>query len=223
MARDERTRGWLRSAGTRYATESQRCYYQEQLREKPEGHDGLIVPAKMADKPTSKVVGLLRQPPSSQLSNVNEYGDEQLLWSDEELDDVTSAYNSNGMSFNAYSSVSTSRQKHHWLSDTGATHRMCNDITSFRTFKKWSAQVDFGGEDTDGKVIGSGHVLLRLHSSNNSAPNHLTECSLYSDIEKNLLSSYSLGEKGLTLVFEKIGFVFLKPANASEPVSFRID
>ncbi|KAK9234764.1 hypothetical protein V1525DRAFT_421950 [Lipomyces kononenkoae] len=136
----------------------------------------------MADEPTLKIVE------TSALSNVNEYDDEHLLWSDEELDDVTNAY-SNEMSFNAYSSASTSVQKHVWLLDTGATHHMCNDITSFRTLNKWFAQVGFCGEETDGKVLGCGDVLLRLHSSTNGVPNCAKSSSVteYSDIEENVV------------------------------------
>ncbi|KAK9364333.1 hypothetical protein V1509DRAFT_643805, partial [Lipomyces kononenkoae] len=179
----------------------------------------------MVAEPTSKVVGTKKSAMSKQsatqgtntpeqirTSNVITYDEEQLLWSDdEELDDVTSVY-SNGKSFTAYSSAPRRPEKSLWLLDTGASQHMCNDITCFRTFKKWSAQVDFGGEDTDGNVHGSGDVLLRLRSHNNDRPRHLLlKNVLYiPTLRKNLICSYSLGENGIDVAIRKNHSYLLK-------------
>ncbi|KAK9427294.1 hypothetical protein V1505DRAFT_404769, partial [Lipomyces doorenjongii] len=116
------------------------------------------------------------------------------------------------MSFAAYSSVPKPHKKSLWLLDTGASQHMCNDITCFRTFKKWTAQVDFGGENTDRKVHGSGDVLLRLRSQNNDPPTHLRLRNvLYiPKLRKNLICSYSLGEHGIDVAIRKNHFSLLK-------------
>jgi len=105
----------------------------------------------------------------------------------------------------------TSHKKDAWLIDSGASHHMCNEITSFKNFKKLDQRLTATiGDGSQVEVLGKGDIDVKCKVDNEVVTATLRDVAYLPQIAFNLFSTGVADAAGIGTKTDRGKYFFLK-------------